>query len=41
MSTFQNETTALVDLMTTNPNDKEIVPLFKNGMFISNNNKSA
>ena len=34
MSTFQNETTALVDLMATNPNDKEIVPLFKNGMFI-------
>ena len=34
ISTFQNETTSLVDLTASNSNDREIVPLFKNGMFI-------
>ena len=34
MSTFQNETTTALDIMTNNPLDKELVSIYKNGVFI-------
>ena len=34
MSTFQNETTTALEIMTNNPRDKELVSTFKNGLFI-------
>ena len=34
MSTFQNETTTALDINTVNPLDKELVSIYKNGIFV-------
>jgi hypothetical protein len=34
MTTFQNETTTALDIITNNPRDKELVSIYKNGIFL-------
>ena len=34
MSTFQNETTTALDIIANNPLDKELVSIYKNGIFV-------
>ena len=34
MSTFQNETTTALDIITNNPLDKELVSIYRNGVFV-------
>ena len=34
MTTFQNETTTALDIITKNPKDKELVSIYKSGIFI-------
>ena len=34
MTTFQNETSTALDIITNNPKDKELVSIFRNGIFI-------
>ena len=33
MTTFQNETSTALDVITNNPKDKELVAIYKNGIF--------
>ena len=34
LTTFQNDTTTALEMITGNPNDKELISIFKNGIFI-------